>query len=222
MRHKPGRPRAGQSQLTRERILSAALRLVDTHGIDALSMRRLATELGVDPMAIYHHLPGKRAVLTGIIEVVFSELRVPQIEGNQWQEQVRAFARAYRNLVRAHPNLVLYLVANLESGTSAVLAANEILYAALANAGLSPRMIVAAADLVVDYLNGYALAEGLGHSEQPGERSGLLRLLRQYSPQQFPIQHRVLSSLVERDHFDAFEIGLDIILAGIEARVRMK
>ena len=56
-----GRPKAGQELLTRERILDAALRLVDEQGMAALSMRRLAAELGVDPMALYHHLPGKAA-----------------------------------------------------------------------------------------------------------------------------------------------------------------
>ena len=54
MGRRPGRPRAGNEKLTRERILRAALQLVDDHGVDALSMRRLAADLGVDPMAIYH------------------------------------------------------------------------------------------------------------------------------------------------------------------------
>src|SRR5262245_9635166 len=63
MARRPGRPRAGQAPLTRERILAAAMRLADEQGIASLSMRRLAADLGVDPMAIYHHLPGKAAVV---------------------------------------------------------------------------------------------------------------------------------------------------------------
>jgi len=218
MGRKLGRPRAGQELLTRERIVVVALRLVDEHGIDALSMRRLASELDVDPMAIYHHLPGKRAVLAGMIELAFSELRVPPDEGMIWQDRVRAGARAYRDLVRAHPHLALYLVSNLEVGADAVLAASEPLYAALADAGLTPPMIVQAADLVVDYLNGFALAEGLGHLSQPREPQGLEGLLDQYPPEQFPVMRRVFSLTGEAMQ-SGFEAGLDIILAGIEAIV---
>lgn len=215
-----GRPKAGQALLTRERILTTALRLVDKHGVAALSMRRLAAELGVDPMAIYHYLPGKQAVLAGLVEIVFNDLQVPKTENEIWEDQVRAFARAYRNLTRAHPNLVLYLVTDAESGANAALAASEVLYAALATAGLTPRMIVRGADLVVDYLNGFALAESSGRLGQPGEREELLTRLKQPPPERFPTMRRVFDSLTEEEIRANFEAGLDIILAGLEAIVR--
>lgn len=220
MARRIGRPKAGQELLTHERILTAALRLVDTHGVDALSMRRLATELGVDPMAIYHYLPGKQAVLAGLVEIVFNDLQVPKTENEIWQDQVRAFAQAYRNLTRAHPNLVLYLVTDAESGANAALAASEVLYAALATAGLAPRMIIRGADLVVDYLNGFALAESSGRLGQPGEREELLIRLKQHPPERFPTMRRVFGSLMEEEIRADFEAGLDIILAGLEAIVR--
>ena len=59
--------------LTVGRIVEAAQVLIGTEGLDRLSMRRLGTALGVDPMAIYHHLPSKRAVLTGVLERVLSD-----------------------------------------------------------------------------------------------------------------------------------------------------
>jgi AcrR family transcriptional regulator len=222
MGRRQGRPTAGQEPLTRERILATALRLVDKRGVEALTMRRLATELGVDPMAIYHYLPGKQAILARLVELVFDELQVPATEGLTWQEQIRAFARAYRSLARAHPNLVLYLITNLETGANAALAANEVLYAALATAGLEPRLIVPAADLVVDYLNGFALGESSGRLGQPDERQDLLALLKQHPPDRFPTMHRVFSTLTEADIMAGFEAGLDIILAGIVAMAEGK
>src|ERR671928_1283374 len=110
MVRKPGRPRAGQEPLTRELILGEALRLVDEHGMEALSMRRLAAELGVDPMAIYHHLPGKDAVVSGLVETVFAEMWVPAVESKQWQERGRDFAWGLRGLVRAHPKLAPHVI----------------------------------------------------------------------------------------------------------------
>jgi TetR/AcrR family transcriptional regulator, tetracycline repressor protein len=213
-----GRPRRGQALLTRERILAVALQLVDDHGIDALSMRRVASELDVDPMALYHHLPGKRAVIVGIIELAFGELRVHHHEGMSWQDRVRAFARAYHNLVRAHPQLPLYLVSNLEVGADAVLEASELLYAALADAGLSAPQIVAAADLLVDYLNGLALVE-MNQLKQTGEPQGLPKLLDRYAPEQFPVMRRVFR-LTEAVPLPGVEVGVDIIVDGIESLLK--
>lgn len=216
MGRRPGRPKAGQEMLTRDRILTTALRLVDEHGVEALSMRRLATELGVDPMAIYHHLPGKQAILAGLIEIVFNELQLPAIESATWQEQVRAFARAYHSLTRAHPNLILYLVTDPESCANAALVANEVLYTALAAAELSPVAIVRTADLVVDYLNGFALAESSDRIGKPGERQELLRRLSEQPPEQFPTMRWVFNHLTQDEIQADIEVGLEIILAGIE------
>lgn len=216
MGRRPGRPKAGQEMLTRDRILTTALRLVDEHGVEALSMRRLATELGVDPMAIYHHLPGKQAILAGLIEIVFNELQLPAIESATWQEQVRAFARAYHSLTRAHPNLILYLVTDPESCANAALVANEVLYTALTAAELSPVAIVRTADLVVDYLNGFALAESSDRIGKPGERQELLRRLSEQPPEQFPTMRWVFNHLTQDEIQADIEVGLEIILAGIE------
>lgn len=185
-----GRPRAGDELLTRERIVRTALGLVDTYGIEALSMRRLASELDVDPMAIYHHLPGKEAVLAGIVQLVFSRLRVEAREDDDWREQVRAFARAYRDLVRAHPHLTLLLITNATAAGAPVLEANERLRRALRLSGLPDDQIGSAADVIVDYVHGFALAEGL--ALQDGAACAV---------------------------HGGLEKGIDLIVAGIEAMV---
>src|SRR5215218_11345733 len=76
VRNRGGRPRVGRELLSRGRILGAALRVVDEEGMDALTMRRLGAELDVNPMSIYHHLSGKDAVISGLVELVFSGMRV--------------------------------------------------------------------------------------------------------------------------------------------------
>lgn len=217
MTRKIGRPKAGQEALTRERILATALELVDQHGMEALSMRRLATELGVDPMAIYYYLPNKRAILAGLVERVFAELRVPSTQGGSWPERVRAIARAYHALARAHPNLVLYLVTDRESAAVAALELNEALFEALLLAGLAPQMVVSAADLIVDYVNGYALAEASGPVGQPDEWRELWELLDKHPSKQFSAMRYVFNHLGGEAQADGFEAGLDIILAGIKA-----
>jgi TetR/AcrR family transcriptional regulator, tetracycline repressor protein len=217
-KQRPGRPKAGQTLLTRKRILAAALRLINEEGVDRFSMRRLATALGVDPMAIYHHLPNKEAILAGLVPVVFGQLQVPVVADAGWQGQVRAFAWAYRNLVRTHSNFVLHLVSNAELGANAALAANERLFAALARAGLPPAWIVRAADVLIDFLNGFALGERSGQLiGQPEERQPLLHLLEQHPADQFPVLRKVYASLDKAELAGDFEAELEIVLAGIEA-----
>ncbi len=217
MRPKVGRPKAGQARLSRESILATALELVDTSGMDALSMRRLAAALGVDPMAIYRHLPGKDAVITGLVGLVFGELQLPACAQASWHDGVRAVVRAYRRLALTHPNLVLYLVTDVQAAATAALDLNEALYGALAPAGLSPWQIVAASDLLVDYVNGFVLGERARPPGQTSEWMELRAVLDEPPPERFPALRRVLGSVSASDPADGFETGLDIILAGVAA-----
>lgn len=180
-------------------------------------MRRLAAELEVDPMAIYYHLANKRALLAGLVERVFAELRLPLARRGTWQERLHAIVGAYHDLARAHPNLVHYLVSDTESAAIAALGLNEALYETLAETGLSPQMIVRASDLIVDYVNGFALAEVSGPVQPSGGWSELLALLDDHPPEQFPALRYVYGNLTGEDLANGFEAGLDIILAGIAA-----
>jgi TetR/AcrR family transcriptional regulator, tetracycline repressor protein len=216
-----GRPRAGQEALSRGRILDAALRLVDEEGMGALSMRRLGAELAVNPMSIYHHLPGKGAVISGLVELVFSGMRVRYSDGSPWQDQVRAWAETYRDLVRSHPNLVLEIVSSAAAVTEAVLLVNEPLYAALDEAGLPPAVVVVVADTVVDFVHGFAIAEGAQPPGHPFDRRELLERLETGAANVLPTMRRVFRALTAdeaRYDFDrGFDAGLGILLKGIEA-----
>lgn len=139
-------------------MVEAALKLVDEHGLDALSMRRLGAELGVDPMAIYYHVPGKRALLIALVESVFAHFP-PAEPANDWQQQLRTWARTYRGLALRHPKLVLAVVGDPQAVAVAAGHAGPSLQAAIAAAGLSPADVTAAADLTVDYVNGFVLGE---------------------------------------------------------------
>lgn len=146
-----------RTPLTRERILAAALRLVERGGIDGLSMRKLGAALHVDPMAIYHHLPGKDAVLDALVESVFRSMPVPSPRGG-WKRRVRVWADAYRTIAAAHRGLVLEILTRPAVVATAAATANRALDAALRDAGLSPRAIESATIAIVDYVNGSVLA----------------------------------------------------------------
>jgi TetR/AcrR family transcriptional regulator, tetracycline repressor protein len=220
MARRAGRPRVGDEPLTRERILGTALSLVDESGIEALSMRRLAKELGVDPMAIYHHLPNKRALLRALIEEVFSGMRMVDVEETgDWRGRVRAWALAFRDVARAHPKLVPQLASYPEAAAEATLQSTEELYAAFEAAGMTPREILGAVGVVVDYLNGFALAGASGAAlGDPDEQRQMLGLLDARPRGELPAMRRTLEALAaEAPGKDAFEFGLEAVLAGLEA-----
>src|SRR2546423_1692648 len=118
---KSGRPRAGEERLTREAILAAGLRIVDRDGFDALTMRRLAVDLGVNPMSIYHHLPGKAAVVQGLVQAVFAEAHPTPPPRGAWPARLKHAAHGYRKVLRAHPNLALRILSDPAAVADAII-----------------------------------------------------------------------------------------------------
>ncbi|MFD8717603.1 TetR/AcrR family transcriptional regulator [Streptomyces sp. NPDC059629] len=94
--------------LTEAGIYAAALRLIDEDGVEALTMRKLATELDANPMSLYHHVPNKEAVLRGVARTVGAQFRTVSLQDAPWQERIRLLATDFRTLAHRHPNLMAY------------------------------------------------------------------------------------------------------------------
>src|SRR5215208_2061633 len=89
--------------LSRRRILEAAVRFADREGLEALSMRKLGSELGVEAMSLYNHVPNKGALFDGMVEVLLGELEVPP-EDESWERRGREAYGAFRRLAHGRPN----------------------------------------------------------------------------------------------------------------------
>lgn len=107
---RPGRP----ERLSRERIVAAAVELADRDGLDGLSMRRLGQHIGVDPMALYHHIRDKDALLAAMVDHVLSGIPVAPPEDGDWRQRLRTTVLTARSRMLSHPWLprVLSDVAN--------------------------------------------------------------------------------------------------------------
>ena len=101
--------------LTKDELFEAALAIVDAEGLDALSMRRLATEVGVEAASIYHHIPNKEALLDGVVVKMRSEIQLPMPLPEDWIELMIAIFAEYRRVLSAHPNLVALSGRNVET-----------------------------------------------------------------------------------------------------------
>jgi AcrR family transcriptional regulator len=103
-----GRPAASRRPLGRDQILREAVRLIDEHGRDRLTMRRLGSALGVEAMALYRYIPGREQLLDGVVEFVMNELWEKTMTGplpGSWQEYLQMLAHGVRDIAVAHPRV---------------------------------------------------------------------------------------------------------------------
>jgi len=205
---------AGRQPLSRRRVLEEAVRFVDREGLEALTMRKLGAELGVEAMSLYNHVPNKSALLDGMVEVLLGELEVPA-ENHSWEERIREGYRAFRWLAHEHPNVFPLLVNRPPETMDGVWLVEEFLRT-LEEAGFGRETALHAFRALSSYTFGYAMAEIRGFALEPdGSRLGAHRL----SPEEFPSLCELKPLLENMDHDAEFEFGLDLILNGLRAKL---
>ncbi|NTW28130.1 MAG: TetR family transcriptional regulator [Coriobacteriia bacterium] len=101
--------------LTADELFATALRIVDTEGLETLSMRRLAREVGVEAASLYHHVPSKDALIDGMLLQMRSEIHLPEPLPTDWKDLYAAIFTEYYRMLAAHPNLVIYAGRRVES-----------------------------------------------------------------------------------------------------------
>jgi AcrR family transcriptional regulator len=205
---------AKREALTRERILRAALAIVDRDGLAAISMRRVGDELGVEAMSLYHHVASKAAILDGIFETVLGELPAAT-RSRSWQAALRERARALRTVLRSHPN-ALPLFATRPAATPAAIAHVEAALEVLRTAGFSARDALRTFQVLVAFTVGHTLTSYAPVAPDDAADPAYDGL----SEHEFPRIREVAPLIAAGDLEPEFEYGLDAMLAGIEQRRR--
>ncbi|MER5795203.1 TetR family transcriptional regulator [Streptomyces sp. NPDC001980] len=152
--------------LTEAGIYAAALRLIDEDGVEALTMRKLATVLDANPMSLYHHVPNKEAVLRGVTRMVGAQFRTVTLEDAPWQERIRLLATDFRTLAHRHPELMAYSFSHQPDFIQPDDPFWTALTAIVAAAGVPESEVSEAAALVVAVVVGVLTAELNGSLHQ--------------------------------------------------------
>jgi AcrR family transcriptional regulator len=126
-------------RLTKVAVVDRALALVDKSGLDALTIRKLATELGVTPMALYWHFRGKDELLEGLAERLWSEIDLDVDRAAPWTEQIRSLLESLLKVLRAHSAAPGLLLQAKTANAEAQLKATELTLDILRTAGFSPK-----------------------------------------------------------------------------------
>lgn len=202
--------------LTRDRIVQTATALLDEAGAEPFSMRTLAAGLGVDPMAVYRHVPNKAALLHEVLEAAVAEIPLPD-PAAAWPERVRALGDGYRGLAQRHPG-VFRLLYPYGRPIRAELVLREACFAALREAGLAPEDAARGWPLLLNYAAGFALDELAGWVRLPDPSAEPHATLLAEGP--FPETLRLADQMRRADPDADFGFGLDVLIRGLTARAR--
>lgn len=201
---------AAATPLSRERILDSAVRLADAKGLEAASLRAIATDLGVHVTSLYHHLPTKEALLDGIVEQLFSRADLPVGE-LPWETWVRRFVAAVAELARAHPGAFPVVLGRPVQGPGAN-ATFETGLAAFRRAGLDVAQSYGAVKSVALGVLGVCLDQASAAAGSDELQTDLSRL----SGQDFPELHLTASVVFE---VDLVAMVTEVLVAGLAHRL---
>ncbi len=196
--------------LTEDRIVRAAATLIERHGLAAVSMRRVATDLGVAPMSLYNHVPNKAALLDAVAEHIIAGLRYTDDPTADWQDRGRALARAFRAMAQDHPQ-GMAVVMSRQINSPAGLRLIEHALAIADAGGFSRRQSVQIVRLLVAYIIG-SLSRESGHALMLNYASDPQRVLERADQARFPHVHDLAPLLVEHNFEADFEFGLDLLM----------
>jgi AcrR family transcriptional regulator len=209
-----------RAPLSEELVLRTAVALADRHGIDWLSMRKLADELGVAAMSLYYYVPNKDRLIDGMIDIVFGEIEPPSLELD-WKEAMRRRAVSTREALNRHR----WAVGNMEGRTdhgAANLRLHDAVLGCLRAAGFSIEMTVHAYSVQDAYIYGFALQETDMSSETPEDFAAeAQRQMGAYEEvlTDYPNLVEVVGGYIAESGYDyatEFLFGLDLILDSLD------
>jgi AcrR family transcriptional regulator len=212
---------AGRAPLNRERVLRAAVQLADAGGIESLTMRKLGEALGVEAMSLYNHVANKGELLDGMVDVVFAEIDLPPTNVG-WKDAMRRRAESVRKALRRH-RWAIGLMESRASPGPATLRHHDAVLGCLRSAGFSIEMTAHAYALLDSYIYGFALQEASLPFENAEETTEVAQdILGRFGADQYPHLTELAVEHVLRPGYafaDEFDIGLDILLDGLDRAV---
>jgi AcrR family transcriptional regulator len=204
--------------LNRQRVLGAAVALADRGGVRSLSMRKLAHELGVEAMSLYHHVANKDDILDGIVDVVFSEIELPSGDAD-WKAAMRQRAISAREALLRHP-WATGLMESRSTPGPATLRHHDAVLGILRTAGFSVELAAHAFSVLDSYIYGFALQEANLPFDTPEETAEVAQaIMAEFPADEYPhLTEMTVEHVLQPgyDYGNEFLFGLDLILDGLD------
>ncbi len=197
---------APRPRLSRDAILDAALAIIDDGGLEACTMRAVAADLGVEAMSLYWHVPGKEALLDGVVVRILSQAP-PYEHSPEWRTELNGVAHATRAILLQHPNAIPLLAGRALGSYAAASARVETAIETLERSGFDRATAIRASRTVYRYVVGFVMVEG---SQRPNAH-----LPASTIPMPSEILAEVADSVTAEPSADLFEYGLQTMLDGL-------
>lgn len=202
--------------LSREKIVSAAMELADRDGIDALSMRQLATTLGVTAMSLYNHVSNRDELLDHMVERVAEKITTPTI-GSDWESELWTRAQSLRTVLLQHRWALTIMISRIALGNSVNRDANATV-GCLVECGFDYRQADWARNAIDSHVYGYVVQE-LNFPVEPDEyRAAAKQYLPMIDRQSYPYIHAASAEVADGtyDGMTDFDFGLGLVISGLK------
>jgi AcrR family transcriptional regulator len=224
--------RRRRDPISRDAIVDTAIRLLDAEGLDALSMRRIADELGTGAASLYWHVGSKDGLLDLVFDKLIGQVAIPDPVPGRWREQLKDVARSQRAVSLRHPYVVRISIGRIPMGPNALRYSERVL-AILASGGLPRRLAVQGSHLLISTVNGFTLDEtGVGDDPTrdaappsvreyrgPDQPAGMIRdYVASLPPRAFPNLVAMADEYGHSDPDERFELLIDIFVDGLARR----
>ncbi len=199
-------------------VIAAARSLSRREGLAAVTMRRLAADLGVAPNALYGHFADKTALLDAVLDDVIGEVQPPDPRAVAWAEGLVALMGQTRRLLLDHAELIPLFLSRPRRGRNAI-RLGEVTLQLLARGGIHGEPAVRALRALLVYSFGFAALEAPWRTEpQPAQRRARSQAALAAAPREFPTVARLAAPLGRQPTDEDFHAGLNWLLAGIAER----
>ena len=223
------RPPAARPALSRDLIVDTALRLLDADGLDGVSMRRVADELGTGPASLYAHVANKEELLDLLLNRVLEEVELPEPDPKRWQDQLRELGHQLHQVFARHRDIAVVALAAVPSAPNALRVA-ECMFGIMLAGGVPVNVAALALDRFSLYVAGDAyegslydrqrIASGLAEGEF--ERRHIRQVqdfFEKLPADQFPLIVKHVAALAEAGGEERFEFGLDMMVRSLATHV---
>jgi TetR/AcrR family transcriptional regulator, tetracycline repressor protein len=214
---------ADKARLSKAAVVERGLALADAEGLDGLTIRRLAADLGVTPMALYWHFRSKEELLAGLADQIWSEIDTDLDSSADWVDQLRALLESLVQVLRRHPSAAQLLIGGEKRNSEAALRASEAALAVLHRGGFSAE--TASAITRNALWTGLALAmsePGFEPGMTEPERSEHMRVnrirLAMLPPAVYPRLVEAAVPMTDCENPDEhYRFGVELFIAGVRA-----
>lgn len=219
-RRTPGKPR---QQLSTEAIVRAALHIMESEGLDAVSMRRVAQELNTGPASLYAHLRNKQDLHELMLDAALRDVEVPEPDPAQWQQQLKDLCLKLARMMLEKPGIARISMETLIPTTPGLIVSMDGMIGIMRCGGIPDRRIPAACNALALYVTAYAYEMSLWPVSESGKEEAWRRIqeieeyLDSLPAERVPHMAAVRSYFRSDDGSDHFEFALDMFIGGLAA-----